>query len=353
MVMPQLCCMNCFTDTAITEMIQREGKVDYCHFCQSDEVLAISPEKLTGLFELVLNCVQEVADGRHLSTIYRDDLKIISSTVMVPEELTNTILGEVSSTKFYRLTESIQEFKEQWGAFKRHLIEENRFFPNNSLYGKIFITSGMSQDGESIEATTFLNTVSSLTKRRPRGSIFYRARISDKGLDSSLMGSPPQHLATAGRANPAGIPYLYLADTESTCFREVRPSNGATIYLSEVESISDMHLVDLTNPKQKVPLLKFDEEEIELTLKCLNLLEQFSKELSEPVLPEKSHLEYIPTQFICEFLRTIGSYDGLIFNSSYGAGKNVVLFAEDKVTIKEPLPHTVRSVEVVTERALG
>lgn len=345
--MPQLCCMNCFTDRAIIEMIQREGKLDYCYFCRSDETLTIEPSRLTGLFELVLGCVEQQDDGLHLSDIYTKDLKIIGNAVFEPINLIDKILGDISIGKTFRLTGSILEFKEQWSMFKHHLIKENRFFPSNSLYGKIFTTSVMTEDVATLERGAFLNTVDSLTKKRPINSIYYRARISDIALTSHEMGKPPQGLASAGRANPVGIPYLYLAEDKPTCFREVRPSNGATIYLSQVIAIADLILVDLTNPKQKLSLLKFEEDEIELILKCLNLLEQFSDELSEPVLPERSHLEYIPTQFICEYLRILNRYDGLIFNSSYGEGKNIVLFSDSKVKIKEPIPHIVRSVEVM------
>lgn len=36
------------------------------------------------------------------------------------------------------------------------------------------------------------------------------------------MGCPPKELATAGRANPIGIPYLYLSDSAKTTYFEVR-----------------------------------------------------------------------------------------------------------------------------------
>ena len=47
-----------------------------------------------------------------------------------------------------------------------------------------------------------------------------------------------------------------------------------------------------------------------------------------------------------KFLRTIKVYDGLIFNSSYGDGKNIVLFSEEKVDIAEPKEKLVYAVNV-------
>jgi hypothetical protein len=340
------CCLNCFTDLAITELIQREGDVRHCSFCNSDDVLCITPDKLTGMFELVLCCLREVEEGDQLHRLYKDELKIISEIVTEPRALTNAIMGEAYIGKAYLVKDDITEYKEAWDSFKRHLIEENRFFPSNSLYGRIFVTDHVRQDDTALESLVFLRTVEALCRARDQGAVFYRARISENQLTVQEMGCPPSNIASAGRANPIGIPYLYLAEDPDTCYQEVRPSNGATIYLSRVTARRELKLVDLTAPKQKVALLKFDEEEIALTLKCLNLLQQFSDELSKPVLPEKSHLEYIPTQFICEYLRTNKGYDGIIFNSSYGSGKNVVLFSEQLVDIDEPVAHTVTSVEV-------
>lgn len=61
------------------------------------------------------------------------------------------------------------------------------------------------------------------------------------------------------------------------------------------------------------------------------LNELLARELSKPVLPNRSHLDYIPTQFICEFFKTVCGFDGLVFNSSFGNGKNVVLFDQNLV----------------------
>ncbi|MGD8233199.1 RES family NAD+ phosphorylase [Vibrio sp. TRT 1302] len=321
----------------------REAQFGDCYFCNAEQVSVIQPNMLNGLFELALSCVHEADTGAHLSKVYCDELKIVSERVNKPIELLDSILGESLTAKSYELVESLLEYKEQWGEFKKHLINENRFFPKSSLYGQIF-TSG--ENHPSPEALAFLNAVDSLSRDKHKGSEFYRARISGTPLSADDMGSPPKELATAGRANPVGIPYLYLSEDEATCFREIRPSNGATIYLSKVIAKSDLKLIDLTNPKHRVALLKFEESEINSVLKCLHLLEEFAMELSVPVLPEKSHLDYIPTQFICEFLRTIKVYDGLIFNSSYGDGKNIVLFSDEKVYIANPTVKTVCSVDV-------
>ena len=90
-------------------------------------------------------------------------------------------------------------------------------------------------------------------------------------------------------------------------------------------------LLDLTCPRKKASFLIQDSESLTDTLIYVDLLETFADELSKPILPNRSHLDYIPTQFLCEYFKTICGFHGLIFNSSFGSGVNLVLFDQDLV----------------------
>ncbi|MCC4860121.1 hypothetical protein BCU71_07910 [Vibrio lentus] len=340
------CCSSCFTDTSVMQYIGREGTTGDCSFCAAEDTLVIEPNALSDQFELILCCVKESSDGVHLSQIFDNELKTIADHVGDKEKLIDVILGTLSIGKCYELIESFKGFQSEWHDLKQDLITKNRFFPSTALYGRIFANRTVEDQDLSIESSAFLLTVAQLERNVCVGKKYYRARISNENLLAEAMGSPPGGKASAGRANPAGIPYLYLAESEAVCCHEVRPSNGARIFISEVEVLESIKLIDLSNPKQKLPLLQFEEDELELVIKCLHLLEEFSNELSVPVLPENSHLDYIPTQFVCEYLRNIGAHDGIIFNSSYGTGKNIVLFSSNKVRIHEPLSKKVKSVAV-------
>ena len=48
------------------------------------------------------------------------------------------------------------------------------------------------------------------------------------------MLAPPAELATAGRANPRGISYLYCATDEPTCIAEIRPWKGAKVTVAHI-----------------------------------------------------------------------------------------------------------------------
>ncbi len=57
-------------------------------------------------------------------------------------------------------------------------------------------------------------------------TIFFRSRksIENQKFPPSKMGIPPAEKARNGRANPVGIPYLYLASNLKTAISEIRPS---------------------------------------------------------------------------------------------------------------------------------
>ena len=60
-----------------------------------------------------------------------------------------------------------------------------------------------------------------------------------------------------------------------------------------------------------------------------------------------SELDYIPTQFICEYIRYIKGADGILFDSSlHLTGKNIVLFEQDKVECVSVKKYIVTKVEI-------
>ncbi len=57
----------------------------------------------------------------------------------------------------------------------------------------------------------------------------------------------------------------------------------------------------------------------------LPFLERLGDELTRPVVPEAAAFDYIPSQYLCEFIKTC-EYDGVIYRSSVGEGINLALF---------------------------
>lgn len=98
-------------------------------------------------------------------------------------------------------------------------------------------------------------------------TIWYRARIQEEDVAYTIdeMGTPPKHRAGHGRANPAGIPYLYLASTIPTAISELRPHTGETASVAEFSVEPGLKIVDLRQPRGTIsPFMLEDENEVAL-----------------------------------------------------------------------------------------
>jgi hypothetical protein len=140
-----------------------------------------------------------------------------------------------------------------------------------------------------------------------------------------------------------------MASTIGTALSEVRPFNEGVVYVSRLipnEGISKEPIIfiNLANPRRDVSPFVFSEDEYEHLIYSLSLLEQFSRDLSKPVRPHKSELEYLPTQFICEYIKSL-RYKGIIFNSSFGNGVNYVAFDTDLFIPSVPTAYKIQSTQ--------
>ena len=332
------CCTNCFHDIAIVEFICSNHSNGRCGHCRTDNTQTIQPEELSQFFEPFLGLVEEDEHGETLSTILQNLFNIFNSNVLNPQNLLREILGDDYVNKRYRLNQDFQIHANQWEEFKKEIKFNNRFFPQNTIYSSLFDIREGNADAD------FFQIIEQLKVDYNLGESFYRARIHDGPLDSSKMGKPPEGNASAGRANPIGISYLYLAENEKTCVAEVRPNYTSTVFISSFVLNKNVHLIDLTSPRKKLSICSFDEGRFNNVISILNLLETLSKELSKPVKPESSGIDYIPTQFLCEFLKSFSKCDGIIFESSFGGGKNYVFYDDSLFSIQEPIPNRITEI---------
>ncbi|MGX1960243.1 RES domain-containing protein [Serratia proteamaculans] len=333
-----LCCAGCFHDSAIIQLIGLEHTNNRCGHCRADNAFTINPERLSQFFEPFLGIVIEDVNGTFLSDILQDIFNIFSDNVINTKKLLGDILDEEYTIKKYRLREDYQDHLNKWEEFKKEIKYKNRFFPQNSIYSSLFDVRDGNADAD------FFQIIEQLKVNYNAGEFFYRARIHDEPLDKNKMGKPPEGNATAGRANPVGISYLYLADKEATCVAEVRPNNTSVIYISKLILKHDVYLIDLTAPRKKTSICSFDEGRFNNVISILKLLETLSKELSKPVKPESSSIDYIPTQFLCEFLKSFSKCDGIIFESSFGSGKNFVFYDDEAFTIEDPVANKITGI---------
>ena len=163
------------------------------------------------------------------------------------------------------------------------------------------------------------------------------------------MGAPPKRLASQGRANPAGIPYLYLASTQETSVSEIRPHTGEKASVAVFLMPKHLKFIDLRNPRKSIsPFILGDENEIARLRGDIDFLVRLGHELTRPVLPHVAAIDYIPSQYLCEFIKKCG-YDGVIYRSSVADGINLALFNSKIIAPQEVSTYQISKVSVSIE----
>ena len=165
----------------------------------------------------------------------------------------------------------------------------------------------------------------------------FRARHAKKGVTPTIkdMGAPPNKKANAGRMNPAGISYLYLAKELTTAIREVS-QEPAQILVAQFRLKREVNVLDLTevpDPPSVFALNEYDRRQ------GILFLQSFVTRITMPLKKDgKEHIEYVPSQVVSEYLAqvfslgTIGqNIDGIVYPSTVASlGQNVVIFPPKK-----------------------
>lgn len=218
-----------------------------------------------------------------------------------------------------------------WESIKHNVKTKNRFFCDVSELAEII----QNYQVEDLK----------------KGEQFYRARIHkniEEGIfNNTEMGCPPtSEKATAGRANPNGIRYLYLCGDAETPLNEVRPAYFDRVDIGTFKLKSDVRILNFTQKLDMFKAFEDGEEGFEEEVKRKIVFDAISRDLSRPMNRFDTELEYVPTQFICEYFKNQG-IDGVMFESSvHQKGKNLVLFNPDSAECINVVPYEVKSISI-------
>ena len=308
-------CADCFQDEEIRKFIEDSStSIAKCDCCGKDNIAVIDLDELSDFLIEFLNLFVEVEYGRELIPMIQEDWNIFSSDIcayrILSEVAHNGHLSFLLDGKFlYNL--EIQECFAAWERLKSEVQERKRYFSDISSFNwEVYIKSNA---------------------KILKGDLLYRARITPNGqavLSENEMGCPPKKWATAGRANPLGIPYLYLCKDIETTFYEIRAVYLDRISVGTFEIVNDLNIVDFSS---KISLFfAYTDSDSNNTLsdiiKRKIIFDKISADLSKPLRRFDTEIEYVPTQLICEYCKENGA-DGIQFNSSLRQGGiNVVLF---------------------------
>ena len=173
----------------------------------------------------------------------------------------------------------------------------------------------------------------------PISETLFRARPKKEGeffdLNGKELGSALKK-ASAGRMNPAGIGYMYLAFEQDTALTEIRQSNQLLqAAIGRFETQREIQVLDLTNPPEKPSIFDVQRHD---ELVGLFFIDEFVKEIIKPVAKDGSeHIEYVPSQVVSEYFALVfrlqngKPLDGIKYPSAVRKGcHNLVLFPTER-----------------------
>ena len=335
------CCPHCFSDSFLKKRIIAISKErGTCSFCKKSNIPLIPPNELFDYFQPLVDLYEKDKNGKPINDLIQQDWNVISLNT---PELQISLLASITEDhdiEKSRYKSGLIHDKasiEQWETFREELKHQNRFFPKK--------VPDKEQLVQLLQYTELLSDIN-LDK-------FFRARLNtDKPISIKKMRKPPAKIVTNGRANPIGIPYLYLASTIETAISEIRGHKGEIVTVAEftTKSKTKLSLADLRNPKETISPFKLGGgDDLPLLYKYMPYLTMLGEELSKPITPREANLEYLPSQYLCEIIKHM-RFHGIIYKSSIANGDNYVIFADNKLKIIKTEQYKITDIFIESEK---
>lgn len=174
------------------------------------------------------------------------------------------------------------------------------------------------------------------------------------GFAASRM-KPRVNQATEGRANPAGIPFLYLGTSEQVVISEVRPWVGTYVSVAQFRILRTLKAIDLSrhyglSSFREVGLHRLSgRAPVSIEEKAKAVWIDIDNAFSRPVTKSDDTADYVPTQILAELFKDSG-YDAIIYRSNFSVeGFNVALFNPENAEPVSCAPYEVKTLEVTFE----
>ncbi|WP_083377536.1 RES family NAD+ phosphorylase [Millionella massiliensis] len=327
-------CQNCFSDQELkSDIASNATRTGVCDICGTTEKL-IDFSELYDFFSALLSLFTGSSNGNKTIVdlvqgewcIFKDK-KVADALLRIAISACNC---NYSINTIVDYTDDIKYRIAIWDRLKKSIRENSRFFTNIDEFAQHkYLTPGKS-----------LST----------GHKLYRSRIlpiDKKKITRNHMGCPPREYATAGRANPIGIPYLYLSDSAKTTYFEVRAVYLDKLCVGLFEVQRELKLVDFIYDVDLYLAYNDASTSLKEVVIKKKVIDAISNDLSKPLRRYDSELEYVPTQFICEYCKQIVGADGISFTSSlFKEGRNYVLFDDSAAKCMTTRIHEITHIDI-------
>lgn len=353
------CCIHCFKNEFIQEVVKGEQELGVCDYCDMDgeEEVWVAGVYVIGDFireklgQAYKNATTDDVPYhvlRSLATTIEDVLwnsedifsEYLDNNDDIPKLIKDMFKysgpswhdiaqGDVDEwEKGYAEIVKIDEFyasqddnyfRYQWDDFTHVVKHVNRFFDIGSNRTREAMLDEFQIIFEKMECSL------------PKGTLFWRARLNPKNpvetIEEQLKecGPPPRNYSKALRMNPAGITYFYGSDDLETCKNEIRTKIGDHVIYGRFSTKKNLRILDLSKVVYIGAKSIFDPDYNHHFNWATEFLEGFVEEVSKPIDDDDASIEYVPTQILSEYIRKLG-YDGVRYRSSKTGCLNYTLF---------------------------
>ena len=327
-------CKDCFLDEELRSEINANAVIDgVCEVCGEEGKLMDFSEFYSFFVALLSLFSSTDESNKMIVDIIQDEWHLFKNNdvakVLLADVIANNNCGYLIDS-FVNYTDEIRERFAVWDKLKTSVKENSRFFTNMDEFAQYnYLTTG---------------------KSLHIGQKLYRSRITpigQKKIKCAKMGCPPKALATTGRANPIGIPYLYLSDSAKTTYFEVRAVYLDRLSVGTFEIGRELELVDFIYDVNLFLAYNDGSMPLKEIIIKKKIIDAISEDLSKPLRRYDSELEYVPTQLICEYCKRIVGADGISFESSlYKGGRNYVLFDNSSAKCIRVDIHEITQIDI-------
>lgn len=342
------CCVECFQDAQIRAMIRTKNLIGDCDFCgqRNTAIYIMEPSSdLLDLISSVINVYEENTEGKPLLDVLINDWNIFNRTLPTVRNLVETICKIIPETcEFGPNVKIPHTYNENYGIFSGHSWGD---------FSEVIKTKNRFYNGY-FKADQFVSFLSYAITKHPKGADFFRARVWGDGhgyTSAEEMGAPPIGKRKSGRINPEGIGVLYLTSDEKTALSEVRASAFDFVSVGTFRLKKDIYVVNIPRLNNISPAVY--SSGLESLAANIKIFSDIAKEIAKPLRRNDSALEYLPTQYITEFIKSKG-YSGVEYASTMETGgNNIAVFDEKLLELKEVHDVEIKKIEYVYDNIVS
>lgn len=346
-------CADCVDDEFLKSVVLSHLENAHCDYCDSDSEEAIAAP-LSEILAPVSKALYRYFSDPSTACLPRDSGEwvgeeritdtedaLLSLPLNVDAELFDDIANSFTNTAWYPcanghwldLHEHV-ELHYSWLNFVDEIKFRSRFF---------FSGLSIAEEGQGDDSSRPFDLLRSISEMSESlglitniniGTKLFRVRNmkpEDNFTSFDEVGPPPPERALAGRMNPAGISYFYLALEDKTALAEVAIKPPMSVSEATFVTARDLLVLDLS-ALPEIPSV-FDDERAE-EREHLLFLHDFVSAISEPVTRNgQEHIDYVPSQVVSEYLAQVFRtksgeiLDAVVYPSAMMPnGKNIVIF---------------------------